>query len=111
MKAQFKNYLSLTKKEWNGMVVLLVLIAVVLVAPYIYQWYHKDNTINVTAFKADVAALNEANPQLSNDLKSLKNDLFKFNPNTISTDDWQRLGLTAKQAAIIKNYTTKGGRF
>jgi competence protein ComEA len=45
MKAQLKNYMSLTKKEWNGMLVLLVLIALVLAAPYVYQWFHKDNTI------------------------------------------------------------------
>ena len=93
------------------MVVLLVLIAVVLAAPYVYQWYHKDNTINVTAFNADVAALNKANPQFLNDTKLSPNNLFKFNPNTISTNEWQKLGITAKQAAIIKNYTTKGGRF
>ncbi|MEB0262417.1 MULTISPECIES: helix-hairpin-helix domain-containing protein [unclassified Mucilaginibacter] len=111
MKTQFKNYISLTKKEWNGMVVLLVLIAAVLAAPYIYQFYHKDNTINVTEFNADFAALNHANPRLLNGPESPKTDLFKFDPNTVSTNDWQRLGITAKQAAIIKNYTTKGGRF
>jgi competence protein ComEA len=59
MKAQIKNHLSLTKKEWNGMVVLLVLIALVLVAPYIYQWLSKDNTINVTAFNTASEALNK----------------------------------------------------
>lgn len=93
------------------MVVLLLLIAVVLAAPYVYQWYHKDSTINVTEFNADLAALNHANPRLLNDSKSPENDLFKFDSNTISAGDWQRLGITAKQAAIIKNYTTKGGRF
>jgi competence protein ComEA len=111
MKAQIKNYLSLTKKEWNGMVVLLVLIALVLIAPYVYQWLRKDNTINVTEFNTAVAALNKANPRLLNGPEPPKNGLFKFDPNTASADDWQRLGITAKQAAIIKNYTSKGGRF
>ncbi|MBD1387785.1 helix-hairpin-helix domain-containing protein [Mucilaginibacter rigui] len=111
MKAQIKNYLSLTKKEWNGMVVLLVLIALVLIAPYVYQWLRKDNTINVTAFNTAVAALNKANPQPLNGAEQSINDLFKFDPNTTSATDWQKLGITAKQAAIIKNYTAKGGRF
>ncbi|MFA6248710.1 MAG: helix-hairpin-helix domain-containing protein [Mucilaginibacter sp.] len=111
MKAQIKNYLSLTKKEWNGMVVLLILIALVLIAPYVYQWLRKDNTINVTAFNTAAAALNKANPQPLNGTGSAKNALFKFDPNTTSTYDWQKLGITAKQAAIIKNYTAKGGRF
>jgi competence protein ComEA len=113
MKAQIKNYLSLTKKEWNGMVVLLILTALVLAAPYIYQWFSKDNTINGTAFNAAVAQLNKANPQAEQfgNGKAVKKELFKFNPNTSSAADWQKLGLTAKQAAIIKNYTAKGGRF
>lgn len=96
------------------MVVLLVLIALVLAAPYVYQRFHKDNTINVTEFNAAVAQLNKANPQanqLNDGGKAQNVALFKFNPNTSSVTDWQKLGLTAKQAAIIKNYTTKGGRF
>ena len=111
MKAQIKNYLSLTKKEWNGMVVLLVLIALVLIAPYVYQGLHKDNTINVTEFNAALAALNKANPQPLNGNQPPKSALFKFNPNTASVDDWEKLGVTAKHAAVIKNYTTKGGHF
>jgi competence protein ComEA len=77
MKAQIKNYLSLTKKEWNGMVVLLVLIALVLIAPYVYQWLRKDNTINVTAFNA-AAALNNANPGISNGINRLKKRPFQI---------------------------------
>ncbi len=93
------------------MVVLLILITLVLIAPYIYQWLRKDNTINVTAFNTAAAALNNANPQPLNGNRSSKNALYKFDPNTASADDWQKLGITAKQAAIIKNYTAKGGRF
>ncbi|RYU89983.1 hypothetical protein EWM62_10585 [Mucilaginibacter terrigena] len=111
MKAQFKTYISLTKKEWNGMVVLLVLIALVLAAPYAYQWFSKDNTINVTEFNKAVAALNNANQRPLNGFKTPKNSLYKFDPNIASANDWQRLGITAKQTAIIKNYTSKGGRF
>jgi competence protein ComEA len=91
--------------------VLLVLIALVLIAPYVYQWLRKDNTINVTEFNTAAAALNNANPQPSNGTQPVKNTLFTFDPNTASAGDWQKLGITAKQAAIIKNYTTKGGRF
>lgn len=93
------------------MVVLLVLITIVLVAPYAYQWLHKDNTINVTEFKAEIAALDKANPRPLNGFETSKNALFEFDPNTASARDWQKLGITEKQAAIIKNYTTKGGRF
>lgn len=93
------------------MVVLLILIALVLIAPYVYQWLRKDNTINVTAFNTAAAALNKANLQTTDGNRAANVTLFKFNPNNLSAGDWRKLGITAKQAAIIKNYTAKGGRF
>jgi hypothetical protein len=53
--------MSLTKKDWNGITVLLVLIALALVAPYVYQWFRKDSTINVNEFNAAIAQLNKTN--------------------------------------------------
>ena len=36
---------------------------------------------------------------------------FRFNPNTVSVADLQRLGFSRKQAEAIDNYRLKGGRF
>ena len=36
---------------------------------------------------------------------------FRFNPNTVSVEDLQRLGFSEKQAQAIDNYRQKGGRF
>ena len=36
---------------------------------------------------------------------------FRFNPNTVSIEDLQRLGFSEKQAQAIDNYRAKGGRF
>lgn len=36
---------------------------------------------------------------------------FRFNPNTVSIEDLQRLGFSQKQAQAIDNYRQKGGRF
>lgn len=36
---------------------------------------------------------------------------FRFNPNTATIDDFQRLGFTERQAQSILNYREKGGRF
>ena len=38
-------------------------------------------------------------------------ETFPFDPNTISLEDLQRLGLSERQAASIENYRAKGGRF
>lgn len=40
-----------------------------------------------------------------------KVESFRFNPNTVSEEDLQRLGFSPKQAASIVNYRNKGGRF
>jgi competence protein ComEA len=117
MKTQLKNYMSLTKKEWNGISMLLILIALVLAAPYVYQWFRKDNTININEFNAALAQLNKANQiapssnTLNDDSKTGNVALFKFNPNNLSAADWRRLGLSGKQTGIIKNYEAKGGAF
>lgn len=38
-------------------------------------------------------------------------ETFRFNPNTVSVADLQRLGFSEKQAQSIDNYRQKGGRF
>ena len=40
-----------------------------------------------------------------------KVESFRFNPNTVSVEDLQRLGFSEKQAQSIDNYRLKGGRF
>jgi competence protein ComEA len=60
MRSAIKNYLSLTKKDWNGLVVLLILIVLFLTAPYILQLNHKDNTINPKEFNYALAVQERA---------------------------------------------------
>jgi competence ComEA-like helix-hairpin-helix protein len=117
MKTPVKNYLSVTKKEWNGMVVLIILIALILAAPYAYQTIRKDNTINFKEFDKAAAMLSKADststaangPESSR--SSLKAALFAFNPNNLPEAEWEKLGLSADQVKVIKNYEAKGGRF
>jgi competence protein ComEA len=117
MKAYIKNYLSITKKEWNGMVVVIILMVLVLAAPYVYQANRKDNTINFNAFDKAAAMLNKAETGLPDDESPADNKklvnapLFSFNPNNLPLADWERLGLSAHQAQVIKNYEAKGGKF
>lgn len=40
-----------------------------------------------------------------------KMENFRFNPNTASLEDFQRLGFSEKQAQAIDHYRQKGGRF
>jgi competence ComEA-like helix-hairpin-helix protein len=117
MKAHIKNYLSVTKKEWNGMVVVIILIALILAAPYIYQMFRKDNIINFNDFDSAAVQLNNTkttipgNSSPVSDAKSLKAKLFRFNPNNLPDADWMKLGFSERQIKVIKNYEAKGGRF
>ena len=43
--------------------------------------------------------------------RSCRVESFRFNPNTVSVEDLQRLGFSEKQAQAIDNYRQKGGRF
>jgi competence ComEA-like helix-hairpin-helix protein len=36
---------------------------------------------------------------------------FAFDPNLIGEEEWMKLGLSAKQAAVVENYKVKGGKF
>jgi competence ComEA-like helix-hairpin-helix protein len=67
MRSSLKNYLSITKREWNGMVVLVVLIALVLTAPYVFQLWRKDTIINASGFNKAVAMLAQAQKSQSHD--------------------------------------------
>ena len=67
MRSTIKNYLSLTKRDWNGIVVLLILIVLILTAPYILQLNHKDNTINPKEFNNALAVLERAQKSQSSD--------------------------------------------
>lgn len=115
MKQHTKNYLSLTKKEWNGMVVLIALIALVLALPYAYQFWHKDSTINQTELNHALAILKKAGidstQNIAADGKNASPVLFYFNPNNLPVGKWKQLGLSDHQIKIIKNYETKGGHF
>ena len=118
MKSPFKNYLIITKTEWNGLVVLVLLIVGVLAAPYGYRYFHKDSVLNLRGFDQAVVQLKKAGvtgkPPENEEgqtgrIVSLK--LFAFDPNHLPVEKWQQLGLTPRQVKGIKNYEAKGGRF
>ena len=117
MKAPIKSYLSVTKKEWNGMVVFIILIALVLAAPYVYQTFRKDKIINFNEFDKAVTLLSKGTKGAAEGNGTVDNSkpahaiLFTFNPNNLPDGGWHKLGLSERQIKVIKNYEAKGGRF
>jgi competence protein ComEA len=106
-----KNYLSVTKKEWNGLVILMVLIMLVLATPYVYQMFHKNPAVNAKDFEAAIAKLRQRNLADSSRSTIGKSTLSNFNPNHLPDAQWEKLGLTERQIQVIQNYQSKGGHF
>jgi len=100
------------------MVLLLLVIAAVLAAPYAYRYFRKDKSVDLRYFNKDIALLKQANggndiaaDEPLSDSKIAHPALFVFNPNNLPAEQWKQLGFSDEQIAVIKNYEAKGGHF
>ncbi|HVZ95306.1 MAG TPA: helix-hairpin-helix domain-containing protein [Chitinophagaceae bacterium] len=130
---QFVNdYFSFTKKERQGIFIIMVVICILLVSINFLPYLLKQEPPDYEDFKKDIALLsveksdsinteqsykNSYSDHFNNDnyVKSdegsVKSELFYFDPNTATYQDWQRLGLRDKTIHTIQNYLSKGGKF
>jgi DNA uptake protein ComE-like DNA-binding protein len=123
LNQQFKDFFYFNRTERRGILSLLIII-VILIAINLYLTYvsyqfpetksqldqiyaalEQDSLQNERFAKATIKI--EENV----DIKTKKDSLFSFDPNGLSIELWQKLGLSQKQAAVIKNYEAKGGKF
>lgn len=126
------DYLNFTKRERNGILVILFFVVVCMLIPFIYAYFIKPPVTDYQAFKKAIDSLqikeidtaarftsnnNKHNsyynqsPAKNFDEQPPAGELFYFDPNTTSTADWKRLGLKDKTIATIEKYLAKGGRF
>ncbi|MGB8193482.1 MAG: helix-hairpin-helix domain-containing protein [Chitinophagaceae bacterium] len=124
-----KEYLSFTKKERIAIVTLVALILGIYLMPrFIKPKEEPPSEKEIREFKL-------LEQQLASNDSSKKNNytdddepplsyashtseenrrpvqLFYFDPNTISANDWKRLGLRDKTIGTIQKYLSKGGHF
>ncbi len=129
----FSDYFTFTRRERNGIVVILVLIIGFSLLPLLYPMFIRQRTYDHTQFDKEIASLKVMQQDSSRKFSksygeaddyqyrqpSFKKEesnilsaaLFEFDPNTISAKDWKRLGLKDKTIATIQNYLSKGGKF
>lgn len=119
----FNGIFGLTKKEFNGVLVLCVLIMLVLVLPDVYEIFQDEPAQDFTRLNKQVALLNDAEKKQQTEYKNqfftrqnehgIAEDvkLFAFDPNHLPDEKWRQLGLSPKQIKVLKNYEAKGGRF
>ena len=132
-----KDYLSFNRKERIAVVVIAALVLLVILAPEIASIASKKGPANAdTAWFSTVRKLERKDPDSTdrnykkdyddkndytyqydrtksnyNDNNNLKGELFYFDPNTLHTDGWKKLGLREKTIQTIQNYLSKGGKF
>ena len=132
------SYFTFSKSQRNGIFIAVGLMLLCMTIRFGYGFFFSTKTIPVdSVFFKKVAALkladtnsytnsytknykrynnndDDANYNEPSNNKSrftIKGELFEFDPNTISADQWKRLGVRDKTIATIQNYLSKGGKF
>ena len=131
-----KDYLTFTRKERIGILIVAIIILASLFLPGILSKSSGSNPTRIdTSWMAAVKRLEikDSNASKNNFLKdddenthvyqydrkksnfyegkNVTGELFYFDPNTISATGWKRLGLRDKTIQTIQNYLSKGGHF
>ena len=123
----WRDLFYFTRAQRNGIIVLLILILLVIFAPFIFQWFYKppvyddaDFLLAVSAFESrldSLQAYKEKNkpvrPFMDRNTTSQPILLspFPFNPNNLPAETWESMGIPDYVARSIKNYENAGGRF
>ncbi len=130
-----KDYLSFTRKERIGIIILVILIILVGFYPALTPYHSSPEKIPIDTSwfskaknsKIKIPPGNENefdNSDQDNDVSSYqfevskgsfgtssKGELFYFDPNTLNEAGWQKLGLRDKTILTIQNFLKKGGSF
>jgi DNA uptake protein ComE-like DNA-binding protein len=122
-----KDYLSFTKKDRVGVMVLVTLIGIVVLLPYLWpaRKIIPPGKVEIEELRRQIAQLKQVDTAAAqpDDItfpshytspkkySKEKSTVFYFDPNTLDAAGWKRLGIRDKTIATIQNYTAKGGRF
>lgn len=114
MKRIWKDYFSFSKKERIAIIVLAVIMAAFIAAPYMYTHdppLDRAPPEELFSHPADSGRSKDAataSPMYTHPAPAA---LFYFDPNTLDQQGWQRLGIADRTIATILRYRSKGGRF
>ena len=122
------DYFNFTKKERRGIIYMISILLVLIFIPFLFPYLSKEESIDTTKFEKEIAQLkidsssNKINSKSQNQYQNNfssgdkyastnKGELFYFDPNTATGNDWIRLGIREKTANTIQKYVSKGGKF
>jgi DNA uptake protein ComE-like DNA-binding protein len=122
------DFFSYSKKERTGIFIIIAIVFIIIISPNFFQYIFKKEKLNTDDFKKDIASLSvkadtsernyyqndkkeNANNNFSNTHEAVPSELFYFDPNTATYDEWERLGIKDKTIHTIQHYISKGGKF
>ncbi|WP_285009206.1 ComEA family DNA-binding protein [Pedobacter faecalis] len=123
MRQWINQYFSLSKREFNAVLFLIALIAALALCPYFFSPSAEISAKERETFRAEIEALvaservgyhnrtSDMGSVLATASRPTAVRLFYFDPNKMQVDDWERLGLSPRQAAAVVKYVTAGGSF
>jgi DNA uptake protein ComE-like DNA-binding protein len=119
-----KEYLSFNKRERNGLFILSFIIVSLLAYNYWLNYKEANaSQVDFSNFENSIKEFYESNSieNLVSNSDSLFNtdtskteiqtELFSFNPNIATDEEFKQLGLSDKQIKNIRNYLQKAGSF
>ncbi len=114
MLSFFKEYFTFTRDQRNGIIVLLIIIALLMATPYVLPLFVKQSEVDISQFKKEIEEFEKRkskSPERADAHDISASTLFYFDPNEISEEGWLQLGVREKIVRIILNYRAKGGKF
>ncbi len=132
---KIKNFFEFSKSEFKGILVLMTVLFMIIFTNIVISNISKNQEISDSRFKREVSDFELRQRILSDSIASsrqkwdlherdevsffgidksvMRNELnpFPFNPNNLSVELWQKIGLTDKQIKSIKKFEAKGGKF
>lgn len=125
MNGEFNKRLKFTTKEKRGGMFILVVLFAVIVVPGFFHKYDKKPVIELTAFEDSVMTeiSNKRKQDFDKKKYSQKSNNYNtkyakqeiqlsfFDPDTLTNEDWQNLGLSQKQSEVLLNYKERIGGF
>ena len=117
-----KDYFSYSRRERNGIILLLAIILIIIIAYLILPLININQEFNLKKYETELndfeKSLESLNKKNSYDIKKksdINNDykyqLFRFNPNTSNINDLRKLGFKEQVIRNIIKYRSKGGCF
>lgn len=105
------NTLHFTRRERYGAIFLTLVCTLVFALPELIRRYFPRKTTDFSEFRSEIQAFREAMKTADSTSAPVSAELFVFDPNTATSEDFVRLGLSEKVAGTICRYRDKGGRF